>query len=316
MEMLLIVVSLASLAIATAMSVVAWKLTRDNRVQSAARVDVLETLAFGDDPGGLVPALATSATAPAEVLPQSRHEQAAPAFVREVSAAPARARRAARERIEPVRDEPLPVAVRFSSFDDPDPAPAAADESPWDTGIPNDELFVASATTPTTPSRRWLAFSMAVILMAVGAGAVYAFMRPGVLAMTAPAAQTTLATRPLELVSLHYATDEPGYFTVIGIVRNPIGAPQLRNVAAVVYLFDATGQYVGNGRIALDIKTLEPGLESSFMLRVPTSGAVSRYRVGFRFPDGAVVSHIDRRADSTAGNPAPRQAKRLDSEGS
>ena len=185
-----------------------------------------------------------------------------------------------------MRDESLPVAVRFSSFDDPDPAPALApaDESGWDTGIPNDTLFVASATTPTTPSRRWLAFSTAAMLVAVGAGAVYAFMTPGFLTMNAPAAQTTLATRPLELVSLHYATDEPGYFTVIGIVRNPIGAPQLLNVAAVVYLFDAEGQYVGNGRIALDIKTLEPGLESSFMLRVPTSGAVSRYRVGFRFP--------------------------------
>ena len=87
MEMLLIVVSLASLAIATAMSVVAWKLTRDNRVRSAARVDVLETLAFGDEPDGLVPALATSAMDPAEVVPRSRREEAAPAFVRQVSTA-------------------------------------------------------------------------------------------------------------------------------------------------------------------------------------------------------------------------------------
>jgi hypothetical protein len=316
MEMLLIVVSLASLAIATAMSVVAWKLTRDNRVRSAARVDVLESLAFGDDPDALVPALATAATAPAEVISRSMPEPAAPAPVRDVSSASARVRRVARERTAPMRDESLPVAVRFSSFDEPDPAPVAADDSGWDTGISNDTLFIASADTPTTPSRRWLALSTAAMLTAVGGGAVYAFMTPGFLTMTAPAAQTTLATRPLELVSLHYATDEPGYFTVTGIVRNPIGAPQLLNVAAVVYLFDAEGQYVGNGRIALDIKTLEPGLESSFMVRVPTSGAVSRYRVGFRFPDGAVVSHIDRRADSTAGNPAPRQAKRPDTEGS
>ena len=62
MEWMLIGVSVVSLVIATAMSVVAWKLARDGRQRSAARVEALEEFAFGDlgeDAGGLVPALAS-----------------------------------------------------------------------------------------------------------------------------------------------------------------------------------------------------------------------------------------------------------------
>src|SRR6516165_5924947 len=87
MEMMLIVVSLVSLAIATAMSVVAWKLVRDNRQRSDARVDALETLAFGDESAGLVPALATGPIA------------------------------------EPARPKRVATAARFSAIEEPEATP-------------------------------------------------------------------------------------------------------------------------------------------------------------------------------------------------
>jgi hypothetical protein len=275
MEMMLIVVSLVSLAIATAMSVVAWKLVRDHRQRSDARVEALETLAFGDESGGLVPALATGPIA----------EAAGP--MRMVAAPTAASTPAPATR----------VAARFSALDEADAAPP-----------PAEALFESRLELGTT-TRRWYALVGAATLMAIGAATVYALSIPGILSRNVDTRQASLATRPLELTSLRYSTDEPGYFTVSGIVHNPIGAPQLRGVVAVVYLFDADGQYVGNGKIALDVSTLDPGLESLFMIRVPTQGAVARYRVGFRFPDGSVVSHIDKRSNVAAPD-------RTESEGS
>ena len=53
------------------------------------------------------------------------------------------------------------------------------------------------------------------------------------------------------------------------------------------------------GRAPLDFATLAPGDESPFVLGVPVSGTVARYRVGFRSEDGRVIAHIDRRAAGT-----------------
>ncbi len=285
MEMVLLVVSLVSLALATAMSVLAWKLTRDSRLRSAARVEALESLAFGDD-GDLVPALAT----PAPIA----------------TAAPARAFRAGRAAAPPTsarRDDPADYLRRLP-FEDRRPAEAQAEAYAGD-------LF-DDAEEHRAPSHRWAAVAAVVAIVAAGAGTFFLVNTPIGLFHAA----ASVAPRPLELVSLRYAGDEPGYFTVSGLVQNPIGGPQLRGVVAVVYLFDAQGQYVGNGRVALDVATLDPGLESSFILRMPVTAAVSRYRVGFRFPDGTVVAHVDKRVDSTAGQvPAPR-LETHDSEGS
>lgn len=285
MESMLIVVSLVSLAIATAMSVVAWKLARDNRQRSAARVEALEELALGgldDETGGLTPAVAAG---PA-VLP-----------VRPVLAMP---------------KPPVPVAARFTTLDDRTPPEIAA----WDT--PTEPDADASETLFTSKERgaprgRWLALVGVAGMMALGAGTVYALHTPGAFSLSGfsnlavASTDRPLINRPLELTSLRYSSDEPGFFTVSGLVHNPVGAQSLRGVVAVVYLFDDQGQYVGNGRIALDAPTLDPGLDSTFMVRVPVTGAVSRYRVGFRFADGAVVAHIDKRPDPSAGRPgAPK----------
>jgi len=54
--------------------------------------------------------------------------------------------------------------------------------------------------------------------------------------------------------------------------------------------------------VPLDFTSLTPGDESPFVIRVPVSGEVSRYRVGFRGPDDRVVGHVDRRTDQVGRN--------------
>lgn len=292
MELMLIVVSLASLAIATAMSVVAWKLARDGRQRSAARVEALEELAFadlGDEAGGLVPALASGPSA---------------ALARPVLTMP---------------KAPAPVAARFGALDDGDRE--AANAPSWDApAAHNDEtdaIFVSN--DQHAPRGRWVALVGVAAMMALGAGTVYALHTPGAFSLSGintPSTDRPIINRPLELMSLRYSTDEPGFFTVSGLVHNPVGAQSLRAVVAVVYLFDEQGQYAGNGRITLDAATLDPGIDSTFMLRVKVTGPVSRYRVGFRFPDGAVVAHIDKRPDAHAGRPGSQKSDQEPTEGS
>ncbi|HKW02172.1 MAG TPA: hypothetical protein VJN96_20285, partial [Vicinamibacterales bacterium] len=189
-------------------------------------------------------------------------------------------------------------------------APAAHDDE-------TDALF--ASRDQRAPRGRWLALVGVAGMMALGAGTVYALHTPGAFSLSGlsnPSTDRPVINRPLELTSLRYSTDEPGFFTVSGLVHNPIGAQSLRGVVAVVYLFDEQGQYAGNGRIGLDAATLDPGIDSTFMLRVKIAGPVSRYRVGFRFPDGAVVAHIDKRPDASAGRPGSQRPDQQPMEGS
>jgi len=292
MEWMLIGVSVVSLVIATAMSVVAWKLARDSRQRSAARVEALEELAFGDfgeEAGGLVPALASGPPAPPS---------------RPVLTMP---------------KPPAPVSARFTTLDAGErDAPAAPS---WDAPAAHDDEADAlfASRDQHAPRGRWLALVGVAAMMALGAGTVYALHTPGAFSLSGismPSTDRPIINRPLELMSLRYSTDEPGFFTVSGLVHNPLGAPSLRGVSAVVYLFDEQGQYAGNGRIALDVSTLDPDIDSTFMLRVKITGPVSRYRVGFRFPDGAVVAHIDKRPDASAGRPGASKSDQQPMEGS
>ena len=247
MEIVLIVVSLSSLAIATGMSVVAWRLVREGRLRSAARVEALETLAF-----------AAPAAAPARTSP----------------------------------------AVRFSALERDE---AGAPEVAWDQPSFDSEAMFGATAEPAPPRRRWLAFAAVAGMMALGAGTVYA-LHPSIgdaattVAVT-PAPALTPVAHPLELTSLQHSTDEPGYFIVTGLVHNPGSAAPLRGVIAVVYLFDAQGQYLANARVPVDLASLDPGVDARFTLRLAVSGLVARYRVGFRMPDGSVVPHVDRRGD-------------------
>jgi hypothetical protein len=106
----------------------------------------------------------------------------------------------------------------------------------------------------------------------------------------APAA----AAPPLELLALRHAADGTT-LSVSGVVHNPRAASARTGVVATLFAFGADGALLATGRAPLDYTTLGPGDESPFVVTVPVSGAVARYRVGFRGVDGTVIAHIDRR---------------------
>ena len=118
---------------------------------------------------------------------------------------------------------------------------------------------------------------------------------------SAPAAVAGAAPASLELLSLRHAR-EGNTLTITGLVQNPKGAAALSHVQATVFVFGPGGTFITSGRAPLDFTSLTAGDESPFVVRVPVSGEVSRYRVGFRGPDDRVVGHVDRRTDQIGRN--------------
>ena len=105
-----------------------------------------------------------------------------------------------------------------------------------------------------------------------------------------------LDTVPLELLSLQYARDENAQRLVIsGLVQNPRSGAALSRVVATAFLFGPDGTFLTSSRAPLDFTTLAPGVESPFVVSVPVTGQVARYRVGFRTEDGQVIAHVDKR---------------------
>jgi hypothetical protein len=107
-------------------------------------------------------------------------------------------------------------------------------------------------------------------------------------------AAASAAPRPLELLSLRHELT-PAALTVTGLVRNASENAPHERIAAMVFLFDANGAFLGSGRAPLDFTTLSPGEESPFVVSVKRTGNVARYRVSFRRDEGGVVPHVDRR---------------------
>jgi hypothetical protein len=166
----------------------------------------------------------------------------------------------------------------------------AADLTLPDHVVSRSDLFTAADEASPWPRRAAVAAALAV---AVGIGG-YAID-----AWSGRALPAAVPAAPLELLSLKH-TQESGTLTVSGSVRNPrTGVPQAQ-VFATAVLFGPDGNFLTSGRAALDFTSLAPGDESPFVIAVPVNGTVARYRVGFRAPDGSVIAHVDRRADSTA----------------
>jgi hypothetical protein len=127
----------------------------------------------------------------------------------------------------------------------------------------------------------------------------------GYLLLPATAAQAPVGAaqggpqHPLELVTLTH-TQQPSGLTISGTVYNPREGTAVSQVFAAVVLFGPEGNFLTSARAPLDFATLTPGQESPFVISVPVSATVARYRVGFRTADGSVIAHVDRRADATA----------------
>lgn len=194
----------------------------------------------------------------------------------------------------------------FEIDDEPD-AEAPEFEPVFDDFREPDAAMFAATDEPKAPSRRWLALAAVAIVMAVLVGTVYVLFKPAPLGASAaaPAATSAPATPtapahagpPIELLSLKHTIDG-ATFTLAGLVQNPIDGVPLDHVVAVVYLFDDAGAYFATGRADLEFRGLRPGEESPFIVKIPETSHVGRYRVGFRRDDGSVVAHVDKRGQS------------------
>jgi hypothetical protein len=177
----------------------------------------------------------------------------------------------------------LPLAVR---------EPEIVPEPPSATPAPG-ELFAVADDPSPWGRRAGVAAALAAVMAVGGYALLPAKGRAPELAASATQAQ------PLELLSLTH-TQLPSGLTISGTVYNPRGGAPVSQVFAAAILFGPDGNFLTSARAPLDFTTLRPGDESPFVIPVPVTGSVARYRIGFRAADGSVIAHIDRRADGTA----------------
>lgn len=253
------VVTALSLAMATTMTVVVITLLRQERARSEARVAVLSAMSD----------------------PVSSGREASPLPIR----------RTIEPRLaQPPRTERVPLA----DFD-LRPADHAV------TGV--SQLFVQAEPHSPWGRRAAVAGALAASVLVIGFAATSA-SRPATLVTNGSVTSAPESSMPpqgfapgavpLELLSLHHV-QEAERLVITGVVQNPRRGAALSRLAATAFLFGPDGTFLTSRRAPLDFTNLMPGMESPFVVTVPVTGTVSRYRVGFRTEDGRVIAHVDRR---------------------
>ena len=181
--------------------------------------------------------------------------------------------------------------------------------------------FSATMDREPAPTRRLMAVGVVVVFMAIGAASVYGLYGPdtedggngaavtgndgGTVGDARVAGGSSKRSRrgevvPLELLSLSHRSESDD-FVVAGLVQNPADGRLTSSVMAVVYVFNAKGEYFASGKAPLEFAPLAPGAESPFIVRLPKTSGVTRFRVGFRAQDGSVVAHVDHRGQPIGG---------------
>jgi hypothetical protein len=154
------------------------------------------------------------------------------------------------------------------------------------------ELFAQPERSSPWPGRAVVIGGLAVVAACVGL-----LLLPSRHASTTAAANTANQPAPLELISLKH-TQEQNALTISGLVQNPRNGATLSQITATAFLFSADGTFLTSGRAPLDFTALAAGDESPFVINVPVTGAVARYRVSFRDQTGRVIGHIDHRSNA------------------
>lgn len=202
----------------------------------------------------------------------------------------------------PVARRPIVVAPAVSPLQRPEQAVRFDDLDirPSETAVSGVSDLFAETNQPSPWGQRFAVIgSLAVVVLVIGFAALSGTARPP--ASAAPGSAVAqqappLDTAPLELLSLQYARDENAQRLVIsGLVQNPRSGAPLSRVVATAFLFGPDGTFLTSSRAPLDFTTLAPGVESAFVVSVPVTGQVARYRVGFRTEDGRVIAHVDKR---------------------
>ena len=276
MDIILLGITVVSLVVAFVMSMAAWRLMRDDKQRSAARVAALSVAASASDPvAGFVreaetpKPIAKAPWSPPRIVPTPVVPTAVAPAVELPLNQPAR--------IEPVRVIEPPVRVS-------EPLITHASGFLGATEVQHDD----------GGRQKSLAFAAMFLFVVLSGGLVWM--------MAGPRGTTPVAVgpnSPLELVSLTHARQDKK-LAVSGLVRNPASGKPIERLSAVVFLFDRMGTFVTSSRANIDFLNLGAGDESPFVVSLAAPATVSRYRVSFRTDDG-IVPHIDRRQAETVG---------------
>lgn len=266
MDILLLGITVVSLIVALVMSVTAWRLMREEKSRSAARVAALSLAA--EEPKASEPLPSSSQQPPSPQLPTAVSEWKPKA---PWSPPPAVAVKTAPPELplNDVRLQPDRVAV-------PQTTHAAG------------FLGAAEMTRNDGGRQKGLAFAAVVLFLVLSGGLLW---------MMSDARGTTAVAMgpnsPLELVSLTHQRQNDK-LAVSGLVRNPATGTPVERLSAVVFLFDRTGTFVTSSRANVDFLKLGAGDESPFVVSLDAPPTVARYRVSFRTEEG-VVPHVDKR---------------------
>ena len=262
MDTLLLGITVVSLIVALVMSVTAWRLMRDEKQRSAARIAALSAAAVDD------------------VI-----EEPFP----EVQVTPVRTR-------APWAPAPVEPFDTIESAGTPDSNSLGMPREKPDTAAVSHAAGFLGAVVDerqTGAGQRSLAIAAVALFVILSGGLVWI--------MSGPEGTTPVAVgpnSPLELVSLSHARQN-NKLAVSGLVRNPASGQPVQKLSAVVFLFDRMGTFVASSRAQVDFLKLGAGDESPFVVSLDAPATVARYRVSFRTDDG-VVPHIDRRGESPA----------------
>jgi hypothetical protein len=199
-------------------------------------------------------------------------------------------------RQEKSRSEARVMALQQMAADGSEPiapAPIAFDDlDTYDDATPVRPMFTGEREAAPWGRRFVAAAAMASVVAIAG----YVLLPRSGEAPTRSSEPT--APAPLELLSLRH-TPETGRLVITGLVQNPRGGAPLTRIVATAFLFGADGTFLASGRAPLDFSTIAAGDESPFVVAVPVTSPVARYRIGFRSEDGQVIAHVDRRATGT-----------------
>jgi hypothetical protein len=266
----LLLVTLASMLLAAIMSVVAWRISAEERRRSEARVAALAAEIHGG--------------AAAPVAAQSGLGHRTEIVIRD----------------EPPRLKSVPAAQRAPRHWDDD-----LQLRPVGGTTQSANLFAGQSARSGSQSAAVIgagafvlgtAIALAVVMSGGFSSVARSAANPPTPANGAsPSGPPAMAAVqvPLELVALGHERDGDR-LTVRGAVRNPASGAARDRVTAVVFLFNRDGGFVASGRASIESPTLHPGGESTFVVTIPRASDVERYRVSFR-TDDRILPHIDRR---------------------
>lgn len=124
--------------------------------------------------------------------------------------------------------------------------------------------------------------------------------------VSAPAESTAVTVEPsaprptrVELLALTHDRKSASTFVVSGRLRNPGDGEPVRDLVAVVEVFDAAGRVLATVRAPLDLPALDPGASSLFSVTAQGVNDVAKYRVEFHGNGDQPIAHVDLRDPGT-----------------